>query len=380
MHKTSWTVLGIAALALGLLGYRLLGGSALPNSMPPYSGARTDPRGASVLYGSLRRAGLAVATGTSADSLAAESPEQSVAFVLAPDGWEEPVVQALQRFAAQGGTVVLAEPPPSAAPATGAAAAAAALAPPVRGLGERLGAQVRRDPQPAPDQVQYAAPTAAAPPGAHALPLADPPAHLVLSRVWTPLYQRGGKTYMAVRAVGQGRMVIATEATFLSNATLAQAPDPVLLSWLLGARRAVWEDETLHGWETARGVPWLLARYHLQTATLLLLLALAAFLAAAWSTIERPPDAAPAAVAVTAENAQTGYVRLLERAIPPRELLAACWRQFAARQPELAARASQAEAELTNAPDANPQTLIRRFRLAQEVVKANAAGWRHPHA
>ncbi|HUX68009.1 MAG TPA: DUF4350 domain-containing protein [Terriglobales bacterium] len=354
----------LVALALGAVGYRLLMAATLSQATPAYSSVRTDPSGTSVLFGAYARAGLAVSRGYEADSLAGMVPGATVAFVLAPEGWANHLGRQLDDFARRGGWVVLAGPP-LAMPTPAPGSTAAMLAPPEEGLDARLGAgletaQAGKHPPPT---LTYAEPVAGtAPAGAVRLPLQFPLNSLKLSPAWKPLYQGGGRTYMAVRAVGRGRVVLASEATFVSNDNLAHAPDAELLSWLVAGRRAVWADETLHGLQQARGMAWLLQRYRLNLAAGCVLATLALMAWGAAANLERPPKAVPgASVEVAQTDAGEGYARLLQRAIPLGQLLPACWRQFAQRHPQ-----AQALPPLPAEGVAEPAEIMAWYRRLQQ--------------
>ena len=97
--------------------------------------------------------------------------------------------------------------------------------------------------------------------------------------------------YMAMRRVGKGELIAASQESFLLNETIKTHPNPVLLDFLAGGRPVIWVDETLHGLRQEQGVLWLVQRYRLQAA---LLLFWATLLAVLWSH-ERRFGAASAA-------------------------------------------------------------------------------------
>lgn len=357
----------LVVLALGVGAYRLLTAAALSGGTPAFSSLRTDPFGSSVLFGAYRRAGLSVLRGYDAQSVASLQPNRTVAFVISPGAWANDLAAQLYTFAQRGGFVVLAgppAPPPTAAP--GSPAVSDAMEPPQATLDDLLGARLQflKLGAAAVALAHTAQPVAGLlPPDAHPLPLLDPSATLQLSHAWTPLYQAGGHTYMAMRQVGQGRVILASEAAFLSNDELARSSDAALLSWVTGGRTVIWVDETLHGLEQSHGVLWLLRRYRLLPALAWLLFTCGLLMWGAATSLERAPDPSdaddPATVPIA--GASGGYARLLQRAIPAQELLAACRSQFVRWNPRQAGKLPSSSTPAS----ARPSDIVAEFRRLQ---------------
>ncbi len=83
---------------------------------------------------------------------------------------------------------------------------------------------------------------------------------------WEPMPRltHPAHVYMAMRTVGNGELIAASQESFLLNETIKTHPNPVLLDFLTGGRPVIWVDETLHGLHQDQGVLWLVQRYRLR--------------------------------------------------------------------------------------------------------------------
>jgi len=156
---------------------------------------------------------------------------------------------------------------------------------------------------------------------------------------WTALYSgnaesnadagKPARVYLAIRQVGKGEFIAASQESFLLNETIKTYRNPVLLDFLAGGRPAIWVDETLHGLHQDEGVLWLVQRYRLQAA---LLLFWATLLILLWSMsgdlVRRPARHANAEIVRQGEVAGVAARRLLQRSIAKEQVLAECWEQF----------------------------------------------------
>jgi hypothetical protein len=140
--------------------------------------------------------------------------------------------------------------------------------------------------------------------------------------------------YMAMRRVGNGELVAASQESFLLNEAIKTHPNPVLLDFLAGGRPMIFVDETLHGLHQQEGVLWLVERYRLQVA---LLLFWAALLTLLWSMngdlVRRPTRRRSAEIIRHGEDAGVATKRLLQRSISRERVVAECWEQFRRRSP-----------------------------------------------
>jgi hypothetical protein len=142
------------------------------------------------------------------------------------------------------------------------------------------------------------------------------------------------RVYMAMRRVGNGEVVVASQESFLLNEAIKTHPNPVLLDFLAGGRPVIWVDEALHGFHQEQGVLWLVQRYRLQTA---LLLFWATLLVLLWSMsgdlVRRPARDPSDAVIRYGEAPGVAGRRILQRTIAPEQVVAECWEQFRRRSP-----------------------------------------------
>lgn len=141
--------------------------------------------------------------------------------------------------------------------------------------------------------------------------------------------------YMAMRKVGDGELVVASQESFLLNEAIRAHPNPVLLNFLAGGRSVIWVDETLHGLHQDEGVLWLVRRYRLQVALLLFWSALLALLWSMNGDLVRRPLRRPSAEIIRhGEHAGVAGQRLLQRSIAREQVVAECWEQFRRRAPQ----------------------------------------------
>jgi hypothetical protein len=162
---------------------------------------------------------------------------------------------------------------------------------------------------------------------------------------WTALYAGAANSsekadslahvYMAMRRVGKGELVAASQEWFLLNEAIKTHPNPVVLDFLAGGRPLIWVDETLHGLHQEKGVLWLVQRYRLQAA---LLAFWATLLAMLWSMsgdlVRRPQRDWSAEIVRNGEAAGVAGQRLLQRSIAAEQVVAECWDQFRRRAPQ----------------------------------------------
>ena len=141
--------------------------------------------------------------------------------------------------------------------------------------------------------------------------------------------------YMAVRQVGNGELVVASQESFVLNEAIKTNPNPALLDFLAGGRPVIWVDETLHGLHQDEGVLWLVQRYHLQAALLLFWATLVALLCSmSGDLMRRPARASSGQIIRHAEGAWVAARRLVQRSIAAEQVVAECWDQFRHRSPQ----------------------------------------------
>lgn len=337
------------------------------------SSFRQDPYGTSLLFDSYERAGYQVNRSQDQKLLPDQDAGRTTAFFIGGYNYEdfetrdgkmirgEKFHGLLEDFLGRGGRIVLLQHPPGVSvasipepgdkPEPGGKPKSA----PIKwqeeknwGIENVFNSSDKAESSPA-----WAEPSSPAmPAGSEKMYLATDAPWLKIDSQWTALYvgpvnavesqanEKTGtaspaKVYMAMRRVGNGELVVASQESFLLNETIKTHPNPVLLDFLAGGRPIIWVDETLHGLHQEEGVLWLVQRYRLQVA---LLLFWAALLALLWSMngdlVRRPARSRSAEIIRGGEGAGVALQRLLQRSIPKGQVVAECWEQFRRRSPQ----------------------------------------------
>ena len=140
--------------------------------------------------------------------------------------------------------------------------------------------------------------------------------------LWRVMYSRSRRPVLAVRDFGAGKLILASDAFFLSNEALFKDANPTALAWLLGDARRVVFDEQMHGTHEEPGLMTFVHRYRLTGAVLAsLVLALLYIWKNATPLVPPPPD--PGAEGAPPQDglpAEAGLPGLLRRAVAPRQL------------------------------------------------------------
>ena len=294
------------------------------------SSLRQDPYGTSLLFDSYQRAGYQVERSQDEDSLSGQNASRMTAFFIGGNYPSEKFRGRVESFLARGGRVVLIKP-----------------AREVKSESQGWEVENKWNQTPVESGPAWVSADLTMPAGSEMMYLdADAP-WLKTDAHWTTLYAARAKAdtkddssarvYMAMRRVGKGELVAASQESFLLNETIKTHPDPVLLDFLAGGRPVLWEDETLHGLYQGEGVLWLVQRYRLQAA---LLLFWATLLTLLWSLsgdlVKRPPRDSSVEIVGNSEGAGVAWQRLLQRSIATEQVVAECWEQLRRRSPETA--------------------------------------------
>src|SRR5713226_4242516 len=206
---------------------------------------------------------------------------------------------------------------------------------------------------------------------------------------WTTLYagsveanakaDTSPHVYMAMRRVGNGELVAASQESFLLNEAIKNRPNPVLLDFLTGGRPVIWVDETLHGLHQNQGVLWLVQRYRLQVA---LMLFWAALLALLWSMsgdlVRRPRRDQNAQIMRHGESAGVAARHLLQRSIPSEQVVAECWEQYRHRSPQDAQAISVDPGRGPRLRAALAQTALAGYKELSQLIAERRASARGP--
>jgi hypothetical protein len=325
------------------------------------SSLREDPYGTSLLFDSYGRAGYPVKRSQDEQSLSDENALTTTAFFIgghAFDVWtterenqaaREQFRVRLEEFLARGGRVVV-------------------VAPAWKLKSESQGWEVENvwNQTPRESAPTWVSPDSGSmPPGSENMYLTGDAPRLKTDAAWTVLYaaRADAKTqpdsslyvYMAMRKVGNGQLIAASQLSFLLNETIKTHPNPALLDFLPGGRRVVWVDETLHGLHQGQGVLWLVERYRLEAALLLFWATLLALLWSMSGDLVRRPARDNAQLIRHGEGAGVATRRLLQRSIAREQVVKECWEEFRRRSPQ------DAEA-ISRDPDCGPRL---RAALAQ---------------
>ena len=343
------------------------------NSSEAGSSFRRDPYGSSLLFDSYERAGYQVERSEDENSLALQDAPRTTAFFVG--GYlfgyyymgEDKFRNLLQNFLERGGRVVLVQP-----------SRKIMLKSPSQGWEVSVELQWESK---APGEPSWAAPAAhAVPPGAGMMYLVSDQPWLKAGPEWTTLYsspQDGSaksaqqrRVYAALRHVGRGEIVAASQEGFLLNEALKTHPDPPLLEYLTGGRPVVWADETLHGLNQNQGVLWLMERYRLQPALLLFWASLFAVLwALSGDVVRQPAPDRRAFIVRRGESAGVAARRLLRRSVPPEQVVAACWEQFRHRYPQDAEAIASGPDRGAQLRAALSQPALEGYRKLSELIR-----------
>ena len=308
------------------------------------SGLREDPYGTSLLFDSYARAGYKVKRSQDEDSLSDQNAERTTAFFIGGspyNDWESLKRKLqnagkfggrLEEFLAPGGRIVLIEP-----------------AWKLKSESQGWEVENRWKETPKESGPTWISPDLREmPAGSEMMYLGAETPWLKTDEHWTALYagpakadgkdtkaDTSGRVYMAMRRVGKGELIAASQESFLLNEAIKNRPNPVLLDFLTGGRPVIWVDETLHGLRQDQGVLWLVQRYRLQAA---LMLFWAALLALLWSMsgdlVRRPRRDQNAQIVRHGESAGVASRHLLQRSILAEQIVAECWEQYRRRSPQ----------------------------------------------
>lgn len=151
---------------------------------------------------------------------------------------------------------------------------------------------------------------------------------------WKEIVLIDGVPVVLERRFGKGTVVLATDTFFASNESLHEGGNPEFLMWLTGGKKRIVFDETIHGSVQAGGAMMLIRRYQLHGVFFGLFIFIGLW---AWrsATSLTPGDEAVdrglvGGSAVSGEQNNSGFVRLLKRSVPGKELISQCldiWRK-----------------------------------------------------
>ena len=174
---------------------------------------------------------------------------------------------------------------------------------------------------------------------------------------WIVAATSEGKPVVVERKLGKGSIAMATDSFFASNESLFAGGHSEFLLWLTGLKSRLVFDETIHGSKETAGVVKTLRLYRLHGFLIGVIFFVVLW---AWKSASSlaPGDEetekgwiAPGGT-VSGEDAKSGFVRLLQKSIPGKELIDNC----------LAAWRGSQTASLPAEKEAKLVALIKRHR------------------
>lgn len=145
---------------------------------------------------------------------------------------------------------------------------------------------------------------------------------------WRTIYARGTNAVVIERKFGAGSVMLASDSYFISNEAMLKDRHADLLAWLVGPNNRVVFDEAHLGTVESPGIAALMRKYRLHGLMAGLLLLAGLFI---WknSTSLAPPHADERREDfIAGKDATSGFVNLLRRNIPSREVFAACFAEW----------------------------------------------------
>jgi hypothetical protein len=190
-----------------------------------------------------------------------------------------------------------------------------------------------------------------------------------LSPEWNVLYVSDHKPVVIERKFGEGSLILAGDTFFLSNEALRNERHAALLARVFsGPPRIVFDEEHL-GVVEQPGIATLARKYRLHGAVAALVVLAILFV---WKNASRFIPAydagrADADVVAGRESAE-GFVTLLQRSIPPGEIVGACvaeWRKSGAHDKRARAHMEEALEERAGVAKPNP---VETYRKLQQSI------------
>lgn len=150
-----------------------------------------------------------------------------------------------------------------------------------------------------------------------------------MGKLWTNVALVDDLPVVVERVYGKGKIIMASDVYFVSNEALWKGGDTSFLWWLIGGKKKVVIDETIHGSVESGGIMKLILRYRLHGffAGLFIFIALLA-----WSSgsslvpgsEEMERGLISGGATVLGEDSSSGLVSLLRRSIRPTDVLDKC--------------------------------------------------------
>ncbi len=157
---------------------------------------------------------------------------------------------------------------------------------------------------------------------------------------WQIAARVDGEPVVVERKLGKGSIVLTTDSYFASNEALFNGGDSEFLTWLNGDKSRLFFDETMHGSVESTGTMTLIRQYRLHGFVLGVFVFVILW---AWKSATSLVPGSEAiergligtSGTVSGEDAKSGFISLLQRSIPGRELINNClatWKSSHARE------------------------------------------------
>lgn len=147
---------------------------------------------------------------------------------------------------------------------------------------------------------------------------------------WNVIYAQDGRPVLIEKKFGAGTIVLYADTFVLSNEAMMSERHPALLAWFVGKGREIIFDESHFGIRESMGIATLGRKYGLQ-GLFLVLLALAGLFIWKNAVPFIPPDDIPQITgkdAAPEKDYNDGLVRLLQRNITPKDIMAVCVKEW----------------------------------------------------
>lgn len=201
-----------------------------------------------------------------------------------------------------------------------------------------------------------------------------------LDPAWQVVYARHAHPVIIERHFGPGSVVMSTDSYYLSNEALTRNRHADLLAWLIGSGQCVYFDEAHLGILESPGIATLMRRYRLQGFGLGLLVLALLFVWKNSASFLPPYRDEEQTQPVLGREAAAGFVNLLRRNIPQRDLLQVCFDQWtrsllqSGHQSIAHVDQAQAAFEAENARAKVERDPVRAYReICQALARPSAA-------
>ncbi len=196
-----------------------------------------------------------------------------------------------------------------------------------------------------------------------------------LSSDWKTIYARRSQPVVIERKLGTGTVVMASDSYFLSNEAMLKDRHPELLSWWIGPSKTIVFDESHFGIVETAGVATLIRKYRLHGVIAGLLLLAALFIWKNSSSFVPAYASDGGSACVPGKDAASGFVNLLRRNVPARDVLDLCfaeWKKaFSAAQKQNSEKETRAAAilEQEKTLPARNRDAVQRYRELYTILK-----------